>query len=221
MKPITITPHNNKYRPLHIAVITGIGANLLFYPMNTASSAIIITMIMTTAYMVTSLFVRTEGKHPCKLHNIQSGRQITITAGGKQVPIYIYGIDAPEPDQKGFEKTKTWLTKALSQKNLTVEDVEPDYFPNSPLLKGGKPAKIFADGKDIALQGLQAGAFFIAAEYKVPEHYKTAEAKAEQKSKGIHATLDTKPNIFRANRKAQKAAAKQRLMDTGEGAEAW
>lgn len=178
---------------------------------------------MSVIYGATSIVGYTRGKNPCKLNKLDSGKLIYVNAGRKRQPVLLWGVDAPEKEQRGHAATMSWLADYLAGKNLTFTDVESiSYFAGIQKPKyADNTSRLYANGLDVALEGLRTGHLFLTQDYPTEPMYVDAFGKAESMQKGIHRLNEVKPHTYRAKNLAAKAVDDYRVYEASDDAASW
>jgi len=171
-------PINPYLRALSISASVS-GALVLAVKFTGQNGAITVLALQVLLYMMISSYRSREGKHRCILIEIESGKLIYIDIKSKKTPLVIFGVDAPEKDQKGHELTLKWLTDFLQSKYLSFENVENiDYYKGIQRPRFSENTSIlYANGEDVALAGLKSGHLFISNRSKTPKIYQFAYLK--------------------------------------------
>lgn len=212
---------NQYVRASAITIVSGsIATAVLSIPPFAAPLTIFCMMAL---YGAASIVGYTRGKNPCKLHKIDSGKLIYVNAGRKRHPLLLWGVDAPEKEQAGHEATTAWLKDFIAGKNLTFTDVEAiKYFEGIQKPKFAEnTSRLYANGLDVALEGLRTGHLFLTSDYRTEEMYVQAFGRAESLEKGIHRLHEVRPHIFRSKNLAATAVKNQRVFEAAGDAPTW
>lgn len=109
---------------------------------------------------------------------------IISNTAGQQLRLRLQGIDAPEAGQSFNREAQASLAKLVSGKRVTVE-FDPRGRPDS---EGRIVAKIYLEGRDIALEQIRAGFAWFCKDYKKEQtesdRYTYAEAEKEARTAG-------------------------------------
>jgi endonuclease YncB( thermonuclease family) len=123
-----------------------------------------------------------------KVAGIADGDTLIISnAANQRLLIRIQGIDAPEAGQTFSREAQENLTNLLSGKAVTLE-FDPHGKPDA---EGRIIAKVYLEGRDIALEQIKGGFAWYCKDYKKEQSesdrytYAQAEKEARLSSKGL------------------------------------
>ena len=121
-----------------------------------------------------------------KCVGITDGDTIKVLVGTEQVRLRLEGIDCPERGQPFSDRAKQLTAELCHGKEIGYVENDRDRW-------GRVIATVYADGRDVSLELLNAGVAWHFKKYNKEERYAEAERKARQRTVGLWSEVDSVP----------------------------
>lgn len=194
--------NDGNFKPVKAALFAAIPATLIASLGdlgwgNRGDAAFCAVAILATFTYVT-IRNQPRGKIPVRqIIEIERGHRLLIRIAEEQTKVEIFGIDCPEPTQKGHEFVKNWLLDYIKDKFITLHYEQPPQYKSGvmPPREKKRTITLYADGINVGLEMLMQGYAFLNDKYHLPAEYHHAFALG--KERGIHRFNEVAPALHR------------------------